>query len=152
MNISIVNAFIEDQRKAKSMVSRQLNVPENMPAIDWTRQYSSIRKKFAKKPFADLFEPHGFGLELKIGEFYIDYDYSTEGRVDGFDAWRLFVYITAGKFDNNGPDKHLRDRVFDWVEELYRAGRLTHPDNLYYLIDNGEWQLQQESVQTTHSP
>lgn len=139
MNISILNAFIADQRKAKAIVSKHLDVPENIPAIDWTRQYSSVQKKFAEKPFADVFVPHGYGLELKIGELYIDYDYSTEGRADGFDAWRLFVYVTAGEFDNRGPDKHLRDRVFGWVDELHSSGRLTHPDNLYYVANNDEW-------------
>ena len=138
MNMAILRAYVMDLRRAKMEVSRHFNVPQDMLAIDWVCQSSRFRQQFARRPFADVFRPHGFGLELRIADFYIDYDYSTEGRPDGFDAWRLFVYITAGKYDNDGADQYLCDRVFDWVDELNSAGRLTHPDNLYYLADTGK--------------
>ena len=136
MNLAILHAFIADQRKAKDLVAKQLNLPPDIPAIEWADQYSNILKQFAARPFADVFIPHGFGLELRIGDFYIDFDYSKEGRPDGFDEWRIFVYITAGKYDNRGPDQYLRDRIFDWFVELRQSGKVTqHSDNLYYLID-----------------
>ena len=137
MNIGILNAFIRDQRRAKEIVCRQLHVPENIPAMEWAGLSPSIGQEFAKSPFADVFRPHGFGLELRIGELCIVYDYSIEGRADGFDAWRIFVYMTGGNYDCRGTDKDLCGRVFDWFEQLDRAGHLTRPDNLYYLVDNG---------------
>ena len=87
-------------------------------------------------PFADTFRPHGYGLELQIGDLYIDYDYSQTGRADGFDSWRIFVYLMAGQFDNRGQDKYISDQIDNWIETLL-LGRATQKlDNLYYFADN----------------
>ena len=134
MNESILLAFIADQRKAKRIVADRLGLLENIPALDWVDRYTEILCKYEAQPFADVFVPHGFGLELKMGEFYIDYDYSKTGRPDGFDAWRIYVYLMAGNYDNNGPDNYFCNRVFQWIDELARSGRLIKEDSLYYLI------------------
>jgi hypothetical protein len=135
MNLGLIRVFLLDQRRAKQEVSKHFNVPPEMTAMDWVGQSSRFRTQFAQRPFADVFKPHGYGLELRIADFYIDFDYSTEGRSDGFDAWRLFVYITAGKYDNTGADGVLCGRVFEWFEELKSTGRIIHSDNLYYLAE-----------------
>lgn len=138
MNLSILNAFIADQQRAKSIVASHLDIPLNITAFDWASQLLEISDVYGDDPFADVFQPHGYGLELQIGDLYIDYDYSRSGRPDGFDAWRIFVYITAGKYDNNGPDKHIYDRVDEWFVELIQAELVTKLDNLYYLNTNPE--------------
>jgi hypothetical protein len=111
MNRSVLNSFIADQRKAKAIVSANLEVPQDIRAFEWALQHSEIRDAYNASPFAEIFRPHGYGLELKIGNLYIDFDYSETGRADGFDAWRIFVYLTAGQFNINGPDEHLSDRI-----------------------------------------
>ena len=133
MNRSILNAFLSDQRKAKSIVASKLNVPENIAAVEWALRFAEIRDAYQANPFAEIFSPHGFGLELKIGDLYIDYDYSETGRPDGFDAWRLFVYFTAGQFDNNEPSSDLSVRVREWVNEKTQLGYFVNLDNLYYV-------------------
>jgi hypothetical protein len=133
VNHSILSAFIADQRKAKAIVSAKLNIPQDIRAIDWALRHGEIRDAYNACPFADVFRPHGYGLELKIGDLYIDYDYSETGRADGFDAWRLFVYITGGEFDNNGPDANLSCRVDQWIRQLVESEQIIRVDNLYYL-------------------
>jgi hypothetical protein len=133
MNYSILNAFLADQRKAKEIVSVKLNVPQDIHALDWALHRGEVQAAYDTCPFADVFRPHGYGLELKIGDLYIDYDYSETGRVDGFDAWRIFIYITTGQFDNNGPDIHISDRIDQWFQHLFDTGRIVRLDNLYYI-------------------
>lgn len=133
MNLSILKAFIADQREAKAIVSEKLNVPEDLRAYEWATRFSEIRAAYHARPFADIFKPHGYGLELKIGDLSIDYDYSESGRADGFDAWRIFTYITAGEFDCNGPDDLISERVDRWFEKLLSAGKIYRADNLFYL-------------------
>jgi hypothetical protein len=133
MNRSILNAFLADQRTAKSIVASKLNVPEDVAAVEWALRHAEIRDAYQANPFADIFSPHGFGLELKIGDLYIDYDYSETGRPDGFDDWRLFVYLTAGQFDNNEASGDVSVRVREWVNEMARLGYFVHLDNLYYI-------------------
>jgi hypothetical protein len=133
LNTSILLAFIADQRKAKHIVADRLGIIVDLPSQHWVDRYPEIICKYNSQPFADVFTPHGHGLELKIGDFYIDYDYSRTGRPDGFDAWRIFVYLMAGQYDNNGPDKHFFDRVLQWIDQLAKSGKLIEEDYLYYL-------------------
>lgn len=134
MNIDILTSFLEDQRQAKQIVADRLDVPQDIDALEWAMRHRSIYDAYQRAPFAVIFRPHGYGLELKMGALHIDFDYSREGRADGFDAWRLFTYMKKGKFDNRGPDGDLCDQVTAWVEELDASGRVIHPDNLYYLV------------------
>jgi hypothetical protein len=38
------------------------------------------------------YELHGIGCSVYLSEICIDFDYGPDGRVDGFDAWRLYMY------------------------------------------------------------
>ena len=38
------------------------------------------------------YELHGIGCRVYLSEICIDFDYGPDGRVDGFDAWRLYMY------------------------------------------------------------
>jgi hypothetical protein len=136
MNLSIITSFIRDQRRARQIVFEKLEVPVDIPALEWAMQFREVQNKYQVCPFADIFRPHGYGLELQMGDLYIDFDYSEQGRADGFDSWRIFTYLMAGDYDNNGSDVHICDRVFDWISTLDRAGRIQRLDNLYYFVDS----------------
>lgn len=133
MNRSILKAFLVDQRKAKKIVSAKLGIPADIRAIEWSLQQHALSDAYNATPFVKTFRPHGYRLELKIGDLYIDYDYSETGRADGFDAWSIFVYLTAGKFDNNGPDAYLSDRIDEWFRKMIDSGYIIRGDNLYYI-------------------
>ncbi|HSG69757.1 MAG TPA: hypothetical protein VLA12_05050 [Planctomycetaceae bacterium] len=133
MNRSILKAFLADQRKAKEIVSAKFGIPEDIRALEWSLRHCELRDAYNAAPFAEIFKPHGYGLELKIGDLYIDYDYSETGRADGFDAWRIFVYLIAGQFDNNGSDEQLSDRIDEWFRELIDSGYVIRGDKLYYI-------------------
>lgn len=133
MNTSILNTFLADQRRAKRLVSDKLGIPENTRALDWAIRSREVRTTYDACPFASVFRIHGYGLEIQVDDLYIDFDYSEQGLADGFDSWRIFVYIMAGRFDNRGIDKQISDRVDKWFDELIQLGRIERLDNLYYL-------------------
>ncbi|ADB15840.1 hypothetical protein Psta_1158 [Pirellula staleyi DSM 6068] len=133
MNTSILNTFLSDQRRAKRLVSDKLGIPENIRALDWAVHSCELRKSYDVCPFANVFRIHGYGLEIQVDDLHVDFDYSEQGLADGFDSWRIFVYIMAGRFDNRGTDKHISDRVDGWFDELIQLGRIEKRDNLYYL-------------------
>lgn len=133
MNLAIIRSFIADQIRAKEIVCQRYGVAPNTKAMEWVAVRESIREEYQSNPFADKFYPHGCGLEIAVDGLYIDFDYSREGYADGFDAWRLYVYLMAGDFNNNGPDNYICDRVFDWFEGLVTEGTIVQLDNLYYL-------------------
>lgn len=133
MNLALLQAFIADQRRAKALVASELGFAADMPALEWAGRFPEIRDAYAANPFADVFRPHGYGLELKTADLYIDYDYSESGRPDGFDQWRLFTYFTAGDFDNRGPEASIYEGIGTWFNKLIAEGRVTKYDNLFYL-------------------
>lgn len=136
LNLSIINSFVTDQRRAKQIVSEKLGVPVDIAALHWASLHRKVRDAYDASPFADIFRPHGYGLELQIAELYIDYDYSETGRADGFDAWRIFTWFMAGQFDNRSQDKYILDQIHNWIESLALAGRIQKLDNLYYYADS----------------
>ena len=38
------------------------------------------------------YELHGVGCAVHLPEACIDFDYGANGRTDGFDVWRLYIY------------------------------------------------------------
>lgn len=38
------------------------------------------------------YELHGVGCRVYFPELCVDFDYGPDGRVDGFDVWRLYIY------------------------------------------------------------
>lgn len=38
------------------------------------------------------YELHGYGCEIYLPDACIDFDYGAGGRIDGFDAWWLYLY------------------------------------------------------------
>jgi hypothetical protein len=133
MNFSLIRSFIADQAEAKDIVYRHYGVAPDTKALEWVAVRESLREEHQSNPFADKFYPHGYGLELAINDLYIDYDYSREGYPDGFDKWRLYVYLMGGKFNNSGPDDYIYQRLSGWFDELEVAGKIVEKDNLYYL-------------------
>lgn len=133
MNTSILNSFLADQRRAKRLMSVRFGIPEDIRALDWVLCSRELREAYDVCPFASIFRIHGYGLEIQVDDLYVDFDYSIQGWADGFDSWRIFVYIMAGRFDNRGPDKQVSDRVDEWFRELIQLERIEKRDNLYYL-------------------
>jgi len=37
------------------------------------------------------YELHGVGCAIYLPEACVDFDYGTDGRIDGFDVWRLYL-------------------------------------------------------------
>lgn len=135
VNLALLQAFIVDQRRAKSLVASKLGFPTDIRAVEWATSFTQIRDAYAASPFADVFRPHGYGLEIKTPDLYIDYDYSESGRPDGFDSWRIFTHIMAGDYDNRGNDKHISDRVDAWFDKLIADGKIIKHYNLFHLAD-----------------
>jgi len=135
LNLSIINSFITEQRRAKQIVAEKLGVSVDIAAPNWASLHRKICAAYEVCPFADRFRPHGYGLELRSGDLYVDFDYSETGRADGFDAWRVFTWMMAGQFDNRSQDKYICDQIYSWIDSLARAGRIQKLDNLYYFAD-----------------
>ena len=81
---------------------------------------------------------HGIGCKVETQNLLIDWDYGFDGRVDGFDLWRLQTF--AEDSTNDFPE--LRDKAI--LEFVYREAIdqkfihqpfLQKQDSLFYLIN-----------------
>ncbi|WP_414432637.1 DUF6896 domain-containing protein [Alcanivorax sp. IL2] len=82
---------------------------------------------------------HGVGCTVHISKNdIVDFDYGADGRIDGFDAWRLYGFISArrGKY----PHVHESD-IDEWLKDAIQANEVKKSEsreygNLYYLVKN----------------
>ncbi len=71
---------------------------------------------------------HGYGIELKIGDLTIDFDWGPKGEPDGFDAWRLYNFT----LDNATGVKCTHKEVIQWIEASLENGELERIDYTYF--------------------
>jgi hypothetical protein len=71
---------------------------------------------------------HGYGIELKIGDLTIDFDWGPSGEPDGFDAWRLYNFT----LDNPTGVACTHEEVIRWIDEAYANGELERIEYTYF--------------------
>jgi len=82
---------------------------------------------------------HGIGCRVGLGpELHIDWDFGHDGRMDGFDVWRLKLFLQERPELQRVLPLDTLERSFD---EAIRDGAIASPwraehDSLYYLTDN----------------
>lgn len=71
---------------------------------------------------------HGYGVELKINDLTIDFDWGENGEPDGFDGWRLWNFRT----DNCPEVICSHEDVKSWLKTAHNDGELIMVGSLYY--------------------
>lgn len=80
------------------------------------------------------YELHGIGCRVYIPHICIDFDYSTDGRIDGFDAWRLYLYACeVPKKHPKYTNKTTTEQEFSEYVAKGKAKKIHDPtSNLYF--------------------
>lgn len=86
------------------------------------------------------YEFHGVGCRVVFGEVVVDFDFGPNGRTDGFDLWRLGLFLEDNKL--TGASRLSRDALRGAFESLERKGVISCPKwepspHLYYLVAPG---------------
>ena len=123
------------QRQAKDLIRRELGVPPNTRALAWEANHSKIKAAYEAAPFANTFFIHGLGVRIKTNDIDIDFDYSEKGYEDGFDDWRIFMFLVGCDPEKWDPKGNLFRAIRQWFTELETNGHIKMRDNLYYLTD-----------------
>lgn len=73
---------------------------------------------------------HGYGIDFK-NEFYsISIDFGRSGQLNGFDAWRIFSFISENKIDFPAENENI---IEDMLVKATQDGVVFKDDHLYYL-------------------
>lgn len=67
---------------------------------------------------------HGVGCRVEMGGKSVDFDFGEEGRHDGFDAWRLWLY--AEERHDRYPMFRDCHSIEHLIMEAARQGRIRH--------------------------
>ncbi|MGE1152151.1 DUF6896 domain-containing protein [Pseudomonas kitaguniensis] len=72
------------------------------------------------------YELHGIGCSVFLSEICVDFDYGPNERVDGFDAWRLYMYAceVPNRYEKY-TDKKFLEREFSEYLKKGKAQKIT---------------------------
>ena len=79
---------------------------------------------------------HGNGCRVSLPGWEVDWDFGHDGRLDGFDAWRLWQFAKDGT--DQFPEFERKETLEDVFREALARGVIHRPfkhlrDDLYYL-------------------
>jgi len=82
------------------------------------------------------FSFHGVGCRATVDGVKVDFDFGLDGRIDGFDAWRLWYF--ARQNPTRYPQFRRQEDVEAALERLARSGEIERSrdapsDHLWYL-------------------
>ncbi|QDU78371.1 hypothetical protein Pla110_00720 [Polystyrenella longa] len=85
------------------------------------------------------FSFHGVGCRMQVGNQIYDFDFGPDGRIDGFDAFRLSLYIQSR--NKNDEKKFTEEQLQTDIDSLVTKGGAIKPKwepgpHLYYLVEN----------------
>ncbi len=81
------------------------------------------------------YELHGIGCSVFLSEICVDFDYGPDERVDGFDAWRLYMYAceVPSRYEKYTVKKFL-EREFSEYLKKGKAQKITGSmSDLYFM-------------------
>ena len=129
--LEAIRDFIKAQLEVVELLCVQFDVDPNITALEWVNKSEEIRTMHKANPIAKVFEPHGYGLVFTNESINIDYDYCKNGRLGGFDAWRLYSYC-QNKSKEIWLQEHLEFKAA--LNELEKKGFIEREENLYFLV------------------
>ncbi|WP_456026360.1 DUF6896 domain-containing protein [Pseudomonas capeferrum] len=81
------------------------------------------------------YELHGIGCCVYLSEICIDFDHGPDGRVDGFDAWRLYMYACElpHKYKKYTNKEFLEREFTEYLKEGKTKKIEGTTSNLYFI-------------------
>jgi len=125
--LSLIESFQNKVSLAESLLKEEFKIEQPMQFrtynISRTGSFDTYHYSF-----------HGIGCRFQFKKTVVDYDYGHEGRIDGFDLWRLTNY---GVQFNEFKEFILSEELKNSFNSSLTSGELVKSkslhDNLYYL-------------------
>lgn len=139
---SLIRQFRNAQDVAVAIIAQnfQISLPQSGP--DWGRYCCDNGLQQLTDLNGIPIYAHGFGIELKIGDLTIDFDWGPNGEPDGFDAWRLYNFTR----DNETGVSCSHDSVIHWIDDAYSRGELERIEYTYFDPSRRFFQPHQRSM------
>ena len=124
---NLVSAYIETSSSLFPRLATHLGITIAISNIEW------VCADFPQKGITGdgiSYAKHGYGVAMNDGEKYIDLDLGDNGEIDGFDAWRLFMFA-----DENGISTGYKSHceIESELESAVSKGHLFRSGSLLYV-------------------
>ncbi|MCB0803557.1 MAG: hypothetical protein KDB74_10695 [Flavobacteriales bacterium] len=106
----ILSLFNKAQKDSCDILHKDLNLPIPITNNEWV-VFRMENKKAIKDYSKYQIFPHGYGLSLKTPDFFIDFDFGENGEINGFDAGRLFNFISKNKIKSSLKNQKIIEQV-----------------------------------------
>jgi len=124
----LIRHFRNAQDIAVSAIDRVLRLPRPTSGSAWGKYCFENEIQKRNELNGIPIYAHGYGIELKIDDLTIDFDWGPNGEPDGFDAWRLYNFT----IDNATGVECTHKDVMRWIEEAFEHGQLERIDYTYF--------------------
>ena len=123
----IINIFLHKVSQAENIMKKKMNIDN--PKL-WKQNGIPRSGKLDKYSYSF----HGIGCCFDFGDITVNYDYDDQGRIDGFDLWRLSIFGEQLKdFKSYVKSGELKSDFEASIESGLLKKSSGKYDNLYYL-------------------
>ncbi|MFT0477078.1 DUF6896 domain-containing protein [Pseudomonas antarctica] len=127
---NLIAEYLEQVKKSTDLLEQVFGT-KNILSL-WRSKKIPQRGKVADDV---TYELHGIGCRVYLSEICVDFDYGPDERVDGFDAWRLYLYAceTPLKYKKY-TNKESLEREFNAYLKKGKAKKVEgSTSNLYFI-------------------
>ena len=124
----LIDRFRTAQDIAVHTLIYKLNIPQPQSDRAWAFYCAENDLHQTRELNGIGIHAHGYGIELRIDDLTIDFDWGANGEPDGFDGWRLYNF----KIDSCSDVVCSHIDVNSWLETAYAEGELLKNGSLYY--------------------
>ena len=111
----IIRDFLENVEVANEMLKKYLNTDE---PHNWSHPIEQVGLLDGR--FKYFF--HGVGCAVHISRTeVVDFDYGANGRIDGFDHWRLWSFVDDRKAKYSLVTS---EDIKQWLDEAVKSGEI----------------------------
>lgn len=81
------------------------------------------------------YELHGVGCAVYLPEVCVDFDYGADGRTDGFDVWRLYLFACElpKQYEKYTDKNVLKSEFQDYIAAGYLE-KMSGPTDYLYVF------------------
>lgn len=125
---TLIRHFRSAQDVGVATIRDELQIPLPRSGLDWVHYCRDNEIQTLKELNGIPIYAHGYGIELKIGNLTVDFDWGPNGEPDGFDAWRLYNFT----LHNVTGVECTHNDVIEWIDAAFTNGELQRIDYTYF--------------------
>ncbi len=126
---TVIDDYLVEVQKGINLF--KLKIGDTPPLVAWRNNDIPQQGKLSD----DVeYQFHGIGCVLVFPEYEVDFDFGPDNRNDGFDLWRLSLYVSsrAERYPYYQDEEKLK-KEFENAVEANVIAKLDHPySNLYF--------------------